>query len=83
MATMTLALPDTMKQRIDEHPEINWSEIARQAILKKIDELAFVKEFTRDSTMTEEDAEKLGRQLNKKVAKRYLALAGIKTNPFK
>ena len=79
---MTLALPDTMKRRIEEHPEINWSEIARQAILKKIDELAFVREFTRDSTMTEEDAAKLGRQLNKKVAKRYLALSSLQRPPL-
>ena len=33
MVTMTLAVPKDLKERMDSFPEINWSEVARQAFL--------------------------------------------------
>ena len=35
MAHITLSLPDEAYQEIKHHPEIKWSEIARQAIIEK------------------------------------------------
>jgi len=32
---MTLAIPDDMYAEIKRHPEIKWSEVARQAIMEK------------------------------------------------
>lgn len=37
---------------------------------KKLNDREFLKEFKRDSTMTEEDAIRLGRELSRRVAKR-------------
>lgn len=39
--------------------------------LKKIKDLEFLKKFKSDSTLTEEDALKLGEKLNKNLVKRY------------
>lgn len=66
MATMTLAVPDDLKSSMDSFREINWSEVARQAITKKIAQLQFMREFTKNSTMTEEDAIRMGRELKKR-----------------
>ncbi|MBS3158185.1 hypothetical protein J4206_02770 [Candidatus Woesearchaeota archaeon] len=71
MTTMTLAVPNELKHKLDEFPEMNWSEIARQAFMQKIRDLEFLKKFKENSTMTEEDALKLGAELNKKLAKKY------------
>lgn len=73
MVTMTLAVPSDMKHKMEAFPEINWSEIARQAFAQKIQDLEFLRRFKEKSTMTEEDAIKLGRELNRNLAKRRIS----------
>ena len=68
---MTLAVPSELKNKMESFPEMNWSEVARQAFMQRIKDLEFLRKFKSDSTLTEEDALKLGRELNKKLAKRY------------
>ena len=72
MVTMTLAVPERMKQRMEEFPEINWSEVARQAIRQKIRDLEFLQRFKAQSTLTEEEAIELGAELNRKLARHYV-----------
>jgi len=71
MTTMTLAVPSELKHKMETFPEMNWSEVARQAFMQKLKDLEFLKKFKSDSTLTEEDALRLGRELNKNLAKRY------------
>ena len=68
---MTLAVPLELKHKMETFPEMNWSEVARQAFMQRIKDLEFLKKFKSDSTLTEEDALRLGRELNKNLAKRY------------
>jgi len=72
MVTMTLAVPKELKNKMEEHPEINWSEVARQAFKQKLKDLEFLREFKKDSSMTEEEALKLGKKMKRELAKRYL-----------
>ncbi len=71
MTTMTLAIPIELKQRLEGFPEINWSEVARQAFMQKIKDLEFLKEFKQESEMTEEEALRLGKQVRKNIAKKF------------
>ena len=71
MTTMTLAVPSELKHKMENFPELNWSEVARQAFMQRIKDLEFLRKFKSDSTLTEEDALRLGRELNKNLAKRY------------
>ena len=50
--------------------EINWSAVARKAFEEKINDLEFIKKFKSKSTLTQEEALRLGRELNKNLAKR-------------
>jgi len=70
MTNITLAVPDDIKREMEKFPEINWSVIAREAIKKRVELLKKFREFTKDSTMTEEDAIRFGREVNKRVSKR-------------
>ena len=45
MATLTLAIPEDMKKDLDDCPEINWSEVAREAIRQKLVQLKLFKAF--------------------------------------
>ena len=71
MTTMTLAIPSELKHKMENFPEMNWSEVARQAFMQRIKDLEFLRKFKSDSALTEEDTLKLGRELNKNLAKRY------------
>ena len=70
MVNITLSVSDELKREMEQFPEMNWSEIARAAIKQRVIMLRTVKEFTRESTFTEEDALRLGKEVNKALAKR-------------
>ena len=72
MVSITLAVPEELKKEMDKHPELNWSEVARQAIRERILLLRKMDELLKNSKLTEEDALKLGREVKKALAKRYL-----------
>jgi hypothetical protein len=71
VVNLTLTVPKELKDIMDEFPEINWSEVARQAFKNKIDDLRFLNKFKAESKLTEQDAIELGRKVNKALAKRY------------
>lgn len=71
MVSITLAVPAELKEDMDKFPEMNWSAVAREAIKQKIILLKKFRDFTKDSTMTQEDALRLGNEVSKAVAKRH------------
>ena len=71
MVNMTLAVPNELKEEMDEYPWVNWSEVARIAFRKRVEELRILDEFRSDSELTEKDAIELGRKVNKALYKRY------------
>lgn len=73
MTTMTLAVPEEMKHKMDSFAEINWSEVARQAFMQKIADLEFLHKFKAKSRITEKEALELGADLSRKLAKRYVS----------
>ena len=77
MVSITLSVPKDIKHEMDQFKEINWSAVAREAIKKKIKLLEQFREFTKDSTFSEEDALRLGKEASKKVAKRFLSKRGL------
>ena len=70
MTTLTLAVPDEMKKKMDSFPEMNWSEVARQAFIQKIEDMEFLRTFKEKSKLTEADALRLGKKVNKSVSDR-------------
>ena len=71
MVNITLAVPQELKKEMDRHPEVNWSEVARQAIREKILLLRKMDTLLEKSKLTEKGAVELGRKVNKALAKRY------------
>jgi hypothetical protein len=73
MTSLTLAISKELKAKMEKHKEINWSEIARQAIKQKLELLAKMDELLKNSELTEGEAIKLGRKVNKKIAEKMHA----------
>ncbi len=71
MVTITLAVPTELKKKMDKYKVLNWSAVAREAFEGKIMDLEFLEHFKSESKLTEQDAVRLGRELNKKLSKRY------------
>lgn len=74
MATVTVSVPEDVKQIMEEFKGIDWSRVAKLAILNKAKQLAFLKYFSSESELTEQDALELGREVNKAVSKKYREL---------
>ena len=74
MPTITLSVPEELKQDMEASPDINWSAVAREAIREKVEQLRILKSITAKSKLTEKDALALGRKINKSLHERYKRL---------
>lgn len=70
MPTVTVNVDDDLKDRMEDHPEINWSEVARGAFEEKIDDLELMDRLASGSGLTEEDVEELAGRIDSNVAQR-------------
>ena len=75
MTTLTLAVPDEMKKEMDSFPEMNWSEVARQAFKQKLEDMEFLRKFKEKSKLTEADALRLGKEVSKEVSNKLRKMA--------
>jgi len=71
MPNMTIRIPDDLKDAIDEHPEINWSEVARQSMWEYVRKIELADEIASRSELTEDGAEELSTQLKANIASQY------------
>lgn len=71
MPNMTLALPADLKEKMDKFKEINWSEVARQAIREKTMMLDRMNQMLSHSKLAEPEIEYNASKIKKAVAKKY------------
>ena len=71
MSSLTLAIPDDLKAKMKRFPEINWSEVARQAIAEKTRVLVQMQQLVSKSALTESDAVALGRDIKRRVWQKH------------
>ena len=70
MVNMTLSVPETLHKEMMTHTEIKWSEIARQAFEKKVQELHWMDTALSKSKLTKTEAEALGHKIKQEIRKR-------------
>jgi len=70
MPSITVNVDDDLKERMEKHPEINWSEVTRQAIQEKIETLEVMDELTSESELTESDVQDIAQKINESGRKR-------------
>ncbi|MCU4926535.1 hypothetical protein OB905_11160 [Halobacteria archaeon AArc-dxtr1] len=70
MPSITVNVDDDLKERMEQHPEINWSEVTRQAIQEKVEALEMMDELTSESELTERDVQKIADRINERGRKR-------------
>ena len=73
MPNMTLAIPEDLKRKMDQFKEINWSEVARQAIQEKTTVLEKMNRLLSKSQLDETDIESHSAQIKKSVLRKHKA----------
>lgn len=73
MPNLTLAIPSELKEKMDHFKEINWSEVARQAIQEKTLLLERMNQLLSKSSLTAADIRKHSTIIKKRVAKQHKA----------
>jgi len=70
MTNITLMLPEELQKKMKKHSEIRWSEVIRQAIQKKIEDLELLDKITSKSKLTNKDALEISKKIDANVARR-------------
>jgi len=73
MVSLTLSIPTDLKHKMESFKYINWSAVARSAIINKMQLLEKMNKLLSKSALTEEDTIKIGRQINKRIRKSHKA----------
>lgn len=66
---MTLALDKETAREVKLHPEVKWSEVARQAIQRKLRELHALDAAFSESDLTDADVARLSKQAKGRLLK--------------
>ena len=75
MANMTLAIPDDIHAAMKNHPDIKWSEVARQAFIARLsneEKLRIADRIAKKSKLTPKDVREISAKVKKGAAKRFL-----------
>ncbi len=71
MPNVTLAVPEELHEIMRKHPEIKWTEIARDAMRQYATKLQVLEDITSKSRLTERDALEIGDSVKRNLAARY------------
>ena len=74
MATLSVAVPDTLKKKMTQMEEVNWSAVARHAFEQKVTQIEFLQSLAKKSKMTTKNAEEIGTKINKSMAKKFMEM---------
>ncbi|MDE1881763.1 MAG: hypothetical protein KGI89_14615 [Euryarchaeota archaeon] len=71
MTNVTLAVPKELHEEMRRHPEIKWSEVARQAFQREVESIHLFDRLLARSELSETDAVALGRTIRRAAARRH------------
>jgi hypothetical protein len=71
MPNMTLSIPEELHRKMKRHTELKWSDIARQAFERKVNEVELMDKILSKSELDEKDAERIGHEIKSKINKRF------------
>jgi hypothetical protein len=64
---ITLSVQGELGKKMENHPDVKWSQVARSAIEAKLREIEFEKQILAKSNLTKKDVEDISSMINKAV----------------
>ena len=71
MVNMTLSIPEELHKKMKKLKLIKWSEVARQAIEQRIEDMEMVEKLVGKSELTKKEVNELADKIKKGIAKRH------------
>jgi hypothetical protein len=72
MGNITLSMPDDVHSEMKNFSEVKWSEVARKAIIEKLETLKIAESLARKSKLKENDVKKFAAKINASATKRFI-----------
>ena len=69
MPNVTLAIPEALHEKMKKHSEIRWSEVVRETISEKIEDMEMMEKLVSKSKLTKNDVEEIAHKINGEVFK--------------
>ena len=79
MPNMTLSIPAGLHEKMKKYSEVKWSEVARKAIKKKVEDMEMLEKLTSQSKLTEADVAEISGKINKEISKKLLSCSLVST----
>ena len=71
MATLSVSVSDSMKEKMERMEEINWSAVARKAFEEKLEQVEFMRNIGNKSKLSKKDVEEISNKIDRSVSKRF------------
>ena len=71
MVNVTINVPIDLKTKLETYPEINWSEVARQAWNEKVHQLDLMNKLTKKSKASDASIAELAKLIKHGMARRH------------
>ncbi|MBI2672041.1 hypothetical protein HYX16_03855 [Candidatus Woesearchaeota archaeon] len=72
MGNITLSLPNEVQKEMKKFAEIRWSEVARKAIIERLETLKLAEKIAQKSKLTEKDVQTFSKKIKSLATKRFL-----------
>ena len=72
VANITLSVPETIHKQMKHFSEVKWSEVARKAIIERLEVLQLAEKLAQKSKLTESDIKKFNTKIRSLSSKRFL-----------
>ncbi len=72
MGNITLSMPDDVHSQMRQFSEVRWSEVARKAIIEKLETLKLAESLAKKSKLTEKDVQSFSNKINALATKRII-----------
>jgi hypothetical protein len=72
MVSVTFSIPDELKSKMKQFPWVNWSELAKQEVLKQEEKAKLFEELeklTKNSKITDEDCLRFAKKVKERFSK--------------
>ena len=71
MSKVSVRVPEELKESMDEHSKVNWSEIAREAFREEVKKIELADSIASESQLTDEDVEEIGEKVKQGIAEKH------------
>ncbi|MEK6916123.1 MAG: hypothetical protein AABW92_00100 [Nanoarchaeota archaeon] len=72
MTNMTLSMPENISREMKQFSEVKWSEVARKAIIEKLETLKLAEKLASKSKLSMKDVQEFSNKIKSSSTKRFL-----------